>query len=85
MWCTEGPGEPSGDGLPGPEALLASPGRTNEDVAAGLFKSPHRQGRQQQPEEEDESRSPDDEDIAQETDHCRLLNRGARNQEDARR
>ncbi|KAJ1177712.1 hypothetical protein NDU88_002964 [Pleurodeles waltl] len=54
-----------------------------EDAVAGLFKGPHHQGRQQRPAEEDASGSPDDEDNSQEKDHCRLLNRGTRNQEEA--
>ncbi|KAJ1108087.1 hypothetical protein NDU88_005469 [Pleurodeles waltl] len=84
IWSKEGPEEPSGDRFPDPEVLLTSPDRTDEDAAAGLFKSPHSQGRQHRMEEEDESGSPDD-GVAQENDHCQLLNWGARNQEDAPR
>ncbi|KAJ1092340.1 hypothetical protein NDU88_005451 [Pleurodeles waltl] len=78
----EGPVEPSRDGLPNPEVLLAFAVRTGEDAAAG-FKDPHHQGKRQQPAEDNASGSPGDEDNAQEKDHCRLLTQGIRNQEEA--
>ncbi|KAJ1167027.1 hypothetical protein NDU88_007420 [Pleurodeles waltl] len=77
----EGPGEPSGDGRPDPEALLSAAGITEDEGASWLFKGPQQHTWWQPPKQEDASRKPAD--SVREENRGQLKPREARNQEEA--